>query len=130
MKAHGKGVPCLWDKVFKISLRERKSMLVEFRLTPIGTGEETKELLAKAAALVEKSELDYQWTAMGILLEGQWEEVMFLIQKCHEELKKFAERVVTDIIIDDRKDLNGRLKGNVLEVEYVVGKTLKTGGLT
>jgi len=105
-------------------------MLVEFRLTPIGTGEETKELLAKAAALVEKSELDYQWTAMGILLEGQWEEVMFLIQKCHEELKKFAERVVTDIIIDDRKDLNGRLKGNVLEVEYVVGKTLKTGGLT
>ena len=105
-------------------------MLVEFRLTPVGTGEESKELLAKAVALVEKSELDYQLTAMGILLEGQWEEVMFVIQKCHEELKKFAERVVTDIIIDDRKDLNGRLKGNVLEVEYVIGKALQTGGLT
>ena len=105
-------------------------MLVEFRLTPVGTGEESKELLAKAVALVEKSELDYQLTAMGILLEGQWEEVMFVIQKCHEELKKFAERVVTDIIIDDRKDLNGRLKGNVLEVEYVLGRALQTGGLT
>ncbi|MGH7490921.1 MAG: MTH1187 family thiamine-binding protein [bacterium] len=105
-------------------------MLVEFRLTPIGTGEETKELLAKAVALVEKSELDYQLTAMGILLEGSWEEVMFVVQKCHEELKKFAARVVTDITIDDRKDLNGRLKGNVLEVEYALGKTLKTGGLT
>jgi uncharacterized protein (TIGR00106 family) len=105
-------------------------MLVEFRLTPVGTGEETKELLAKAVALVEKSELDYQLTAMGILLEGQWEEVMFVIQKCHEELKKFADRVVTDILIDDRKELNGRLKGNVLEVEYALGKSLKTGGLT
>jgi len=105
-------------------------MLVEFRLTPIGTGEETKELLAKAVALVEKSELDYQLTAMGILLEGQWEEVIFVIQKCHEELKKFADRVVTDILIDDRKDLHGRLKGNVLEVEYVLGKSLQTGGLT
>ena len=105
-------------------------MLVEFRLTPVGTGDESKALLAKGVAFVEKCELDYQLTAMGILLEGQWEEVMFVIQKCHEELKKFAERVVTDIIIDDRKDLNGRLKGNVLEVEYVLGRALQTGGLT
>ncbi|MEK7727474.1 MAG: MTH1187 family thiamine-binding protein [candidate division KSB1 bacterium] len=105
-------------------------MLVEFRVLPVGTGEETKELVAKTVAIIEKSELDYQLTAMGTLLEGQWEEVMFVIQKCHEEVKKFAERVVTEIVIDDRKDLNGRLKGNVLEVEYVLGKNLKTGGLT
>ena len=105
-------------------------MLVEFRVLPVGTGEETKELVAKTVALIEKSELDYQLTAMGTLLEGQWEEVMFVIQKCHEEVKKFAERVVTEIVIDERKGLNGRLKGNVLEVEYVLGKNLRTGGLT
>lgn len=105
-------------------------MLVEFRILPVGSGEETKELVAKTVAIIEKSELDYQLTAMGTLLEGQWEEVMFVIQKCHDEVKKFAERVVTEIVIDDRKDLNGRLKGNVLEVEYVLGKNLKTGGLT
>jgi uncharacterized protein (TIGR00106 family) len=105
-------------------------MLVEFRILPVGTGEETKELTAKTVAIIEKSELDYQLTAMGTLLEGPWEEVMFVIQKCHDEIKKFAERVVTEIVIDDRKDLNGRLKGNVLEVEYVLGKNLKTGGLT
>lgn len=105
-------------------------MLVEFRILPVGTGEETKELVAKTVAIVEKSELDYQLTAMGTLLEGSWEEVMFVIQKCHEEIKKFAERVVTEIVIDDRKNLNGRLKGNVLEVEYVAGKSLQTGGLT
>lgn len=105
-------------------------MLAEIRILPVGTGEETKELVAKTVAIVEKSELDYQLTAMGTLLEGEWEEVMFVIQKCHEEVKKFSERVVTEIVIDDRKDLNGRLKGNVLEVEYVLGKNLKTAGLT
>lgn len=105
-------------------------MLVEFRILPVGTGEETKELVAKTVAIIEKSELDYQLTAMGTLLEGQWEEVMFVIQKCHEEVKKFAERVVTEIVIDERKGMNGRLKGNVLEVEYVSGRNLKTGGLT
>ena len=105
-------------------------MLVEFRILPVGTGEEIKELVAKTLAIVEKSDLDYQLTAMGTLLEGGWEEIMFVIQKCHDEIKKSAERVVTEIIIDDRKDMKGRLKGNVLEVEYVLGRNLKTGGLT
>jgi uncharacterized protein (TIGR00106 family) len=105
-------------------------MLVEFRILPVGTGEEIKELVAKTLAIVEKSDLDYQLTAMGTLIEGGWEEIMFVIQKCHDEIKKSAERVVTEIIIDDRKDMQGRLKGNVLEVEYVLGKGLKTGGLT
>jgi len=105
-------------------------MLAEFRIVPVGSGEETKELVAKTLAIVEKSELDYQLTAMGTLLEGEWEEILFVIQKCHEEIKKVAPRVVTEITIDDRKDLSGRLKGNVLEVEYVLGKSLQTGGLT
>lgn len=105
-------------------------MLVEFRIIPVGTGEETKELVAKTLAIVEKSELDYQLTAMGTLLEGEWEEITFVIKKCHDEIKQFSERVVTEIVIDDRKDVKNRLKGNVLEVEYVLGKGLQTGGLT
>lgn len=105
-------------------------MLVVFRIIPVGTGEETKELVAKTLAIVEKSELDYQLTAMGTLLEGEWEEITFVIKKCHDEIKQFSERVVTEIVIDDRKDVKNRLKGNVLEVEYVLGKSLQTGGLT
>ncbi len=105
-------------------------MLAEFRIVPLGSGEETKELIARTLAIVEKSELDYQLTAMGTLLEGEWDEILFVIQKCHEEVKKSAPRVVTEITLDDRKDLTGRLKGNVLEVEYVLGKSLQTGGLT
>mgnify|MGYP001246038647 CR=1 FL=1 len=105
-------------------------MLVEFRIIPVGTGEETKELVAKTLAIVEKSELDYQLTAMGTLLEGEWEEITFVIKKCHDEIKQFSERVVTEIVIDDRKDVKNRLKGSVLEVEYVLGKSLQTGGLT
>jgi uncharacterized protein (TIGR00106 family) len=111
-------------------LKERINMLVEFRIIPVGIGEELKELVAKMLAIVEKSELDYQLTAMGTLLEGEWEEIMFVVKKSHDEIKKFSERVVTEIIIDDRKDMKNRLKGNVLEVEYVLGKSLKTGGLT
>lgn len=105
-------------------------MLVEFRIIPVGAGEELKEFMGKVLAIVEKSELDYQLTAMGTLLEGEWEEIMFVVKKCHDEIKKLSARVVTEIVVDDRKDMKGRLKGNVLEVEYVLGKGLQTGGLT
>ncbi len=105
-------------------------MLAHVNFTPVGSGEETKELVAKALKIIEKSELDYQLTAMGIIIEGDWEEVMTLIKKCHDEIKHFAERVVTNIAVDDRKDLNNRLKNAVLEIEYAVGGALKTAGLT
>jgi uncharacterized protein (TIGR00106 family) len=105
-------------------------MLAQVTITPIGTGEELKEMIAKAVAIIEKSELDYQLTSMGTIIEGDWDEIMVIVKKCHDEITNFADRVVTNIVIDDRKDLQNRLKNNVLEVEYALGKDLKTNGLT
>ncbi len=105
-------------------------MLAEIQFVPVGTGEELKELIAKAVDLVEKSELDYQVTSMGTIVEGEWDEIMALVRKCHERLLADAPRVVTTIKIDDRKDAKNRLKGEVLEVEYALGRGLKTAGLT
>lgn len=105
-------------------------MLAQVTITPVGTGEELKELVAKAVKIINNSELDYQLTSMGTIIEGEWDEIMVLIKKCHDEIKNFAERVVTNIVIDDRKDMKNRLKGKVLEVEYVLGESLETHGLT
>lgn len=105
-------------------------MLAEFQFVPVGTGEEHKELIARTVELVENSELDYQLTAMGTLVEGEWDEIMALVKKCHDTLSKFTNRIVTNIVIDDRKDARNRLKGNILDVEYALGRDLKTGGMT
>lgn len=105
-------------------------MLAQITITPVGSGEETKELTAKALTIIKNSELDYQLTSMGTIIEGEWDEIIALAKKCHDELKEYADRLSTNILIDDRKDLNNRLKGNVLDVEYALGEELKTGGLT
>lgn len=105
-------------------------MLAQVTITPVGTGEELKELVAKAVKIIKNSELDYQLTSMGTIIEGDWDEIMVLIKKCHDEIKNFSERVVTNIVIDDRKDMKNRLRGKVLEVEYVLGESLETHGLT
>lgn len=105
-------------------------MLAQISIIPVGTGEEMKELIAKALKIVDNSELDYQLTSMGTIIEGDWDEIMALVKKCHEEIRNFADRIVTNITIDDRKNMTGRLKNQVLEVEYAVGGSLKTEGLT
>lgn len=105
-------------------------MLIQLSVTPVGTGEETKEITAKMMKIIKMSELDYQLTSMGIIIEGDWDELIALARKCHEEVKKYSQRVVTSMVIDDRKDLNNRLKNNVLDVEYAFGDTLETNGLT
>lgn len=111
-------------------LTERDEMLAELQFVTVGTGEELKELTARAVNIIEKSELDYQLTAMGILVEGEWDEIMTLVRKCHEALAEDAPRIVTNITIDDRKGERNRLKKQVLEVEYALGRSLRTGGLT
>ncbi len=105
-------------------------MLAHIQFIPVGTGEELKELIAKTVDIIEKTELDYQLTSMGTLVEGEWDEIMALVRKCHDTLFEQANRIVTSIVLDDRKDAKNRLKGKVLEVEYALGRSLKTAGLT
>lgn len=105
-------------------------MLAELQFVTVGSGEEQKELIAKTVDIIEKSELDYQLTAMGTLVEGDWEEIMTLVSKCQAVLLKESDRVITDISIDDRKGESNRLRGKVLEIEYALGRGLQTAGLT
>ncbi len=105
-------------------------MLAHVQIVPIGTGEELKELIARAVKIIHDSELNYQLTSMGTIIEGDWDEVMALIKKCHLAIREHADRVATYIDIDDRAGLENRLKGKVLEVEYAVGGPLRTDGLT
>ncbi len=105
-------------------------MLAQVSFVPVGTGEELKELLAGTAKIIASSELHYQLTSMGTIIEGEWDEIMALVKKCHDEVAGLAQRVVTNVTIDDRQGLTNRLKNNALEIEYAVGDSLQTNGLT
>jgi len=100
-------------------------MIVEFSLVPIGKGEELGELVAKIVDIVDVSGLSYQLTAMGTLVEGEWDDIMELIKECHFKMRQYSSRVLTLISIDDRENAKSRLKGKVNEVEEILGRELK-----
>jgi uncharacterized protein (TIGR00106 family) len=100
-------------------------MIVEFSVVPLGRGEELAGPVARILDLVDQSGLPYQLTAMGTLVEGEWDEVLNLIRRCHEAMRASAGRVSTHIAIDDRAGASGRIEGKVRDVEKILGRTLK-----
>ena len=100
-------------------------MIIEFSVVPIGRGETLAGPVARVLDLVDKSGLPYQLTAMGTIVEGEWDDVIGLVRRCHEAMREEAGRVYTHITIDDRSRASGRIAGKVREVEESLGRPLK-----
>jgi uncharacterized protein YqgV (UPF0045/DUF77 family) len=64
-------------------------------------------------------------TAMGTILEGEWEEISAVIGKCLEAQHKHSERVSCTIKVDDHVGRSGRLTGKVESVEKELGKEVR-----
>ncbi len=100
-------------------------MLVEFSIIPIGVGSSIGDQLAEVLKIVDTSGFPYKVNPMGTVVEGEWDEVMKLIKKCHGIVMKRGERALTTISIDDRKGKPNRIDEKVKSIERRIGKSLK-----
>lgn len=100
-------------------------MLIEFSIVPIGVGSSIGDQLAEVLKIVDESGLPYKVNPMGTVIEGEWDEVMKLIKKCHKTVMKKGERALTTITIDDRKGKPNRIDEKVKSIEKRIGKSLK-----
>ncbi|MGA3125911.1 MAG: MTH1187 family thiamine-binding protein [Candidatus Korobacteraceae bacterium] len=100
-------------------------MLASFTVIPLGVPDGAKHLIAEALAIVDASGLPYKLGAMNTTIEGEPDEVMEVIMRCHRRMLEFAPRVMTNITLDERKGATGRLTGKVKDVEELLGKKLE-----
>ncbi|MGA1864166.1 MAG: MTH1187 family thiamine-binding protein [bacterium] len=101
-------------------------MLAEFSIIPLGKDESVSGFVAKAVEIVHQSGLTYRVNPMGTVIEGNWDEVLDIIRKCHDEIKKEARRVITNITIDDRETSEPRIDKKIKSLEYKLRHKLKT----
>lgn len=100
-------------------------MIAEFSVVPVGGGEELAGPVAALVDLIDRSGLPYQLTAMGTLVEGDWDAVLDLVKACHDRMRRDFPRVLTRISVDDRQGAAGRLEGKVRDVEKALGRSVK-----
>lgn len=100
-------------------------MIVEFSIVPLGTGDSVSNAVADVLDIVDMSGLAYKLNPMGTVVEGEWDEIMALVKRCHEATLKGAPRVVTNVKIDDRpgRPLD-RIHEKTRAVEKHVGRKL------
>ncbi len=100
-------------------------MLLELSVIPLGRGRSISADVAGLVKIIDASGLDYRVTAAGTILEGTWDQLMDVARKCHTEMRRKTERVVTFMKLDDYEERTGRLTAAVASVEQKVGKPLK-----
>ena len=100
-------------------------MIANFSVVPIGKGNSLSSQVAEVLKIVDESGINYKLHSMGTILEGDWDEILRLIKKCHERTLEDSNRVLTTITIDDRKGKSGRIVGKIQSVERKLGKELK-----
>ncbi len=96
-------------------------MIAEFSIVPIGKGESVSEYVAECLKIVRKSGLSHQLTPMCTVLEGEYDEVMEVIRRCHMKVMTMCDRALTSIKIDDRKGRKEAIVEKVRSVERRIG---------
>ena len=100
-------------------------VLLEFSVSPLGSGESVSPIVARCLEIVEESALPYQLHAMGTLVEGELGPVLEVMRKCIEAVAADHNRVTFSAKIDLRRGHSGRLQAKVASVERQLGRRLK-----
>ena len=100
-------------------------MISQFTLIPLGTKTDSlSKTLAKAMEHIVESGLDYKVGPMGTTVQGDWYQIMNLINRCRKTLLKDCDRVSIQISVDDRKDAQDPIREKVRSLEKKMGKKL------
>ena len=91
-------------------------MIAEFSINPTDSVHISRDL-ARLVEIFEGSGLAYRLGPMGTCVEGSWSEVMDVVHRCHQAMAERHERVLTTVVIDDRKTDPHRLADMVKSVE-------------
>jgi uncharacterized protein (TIGR00106 family) len=78
-------------------------MIAEFSVHPMDSVHLSKDL-AHLAELLDRTGLTYRMGPMGTCIEGEWVPVMDAVRRCHQAMAAAHPRVLTTILIDDRRE--------------------------
>jgi uncharacterized protein (TIGR00106 family) len=99
-------------------------LLAEVSIWPMDKGESVSAYVARALDVIDQSGLPYKLGPLGTCIEGEWHEVMAVIERCYEALAPDCDRLACTIKMDWRKGHAGRLDSKMASVEEKLGRPL------
>jgi uncharacterized protein (TIGR00106 family) len=100
-------------------------MLAELSIIPLGRGTHLSTDLGQILKIIDESGLRYQLAPSGTCIEGEWDEVMALVKRCHDQARIGSTHVLTTVRIEDELGANDKLTENISSVERAAGRRLQ-----
>ncbi|MGE5410242.1 MAG: MTH1187 family thiamine-binding protein [Clostridiales bacterium] len=101
-------------------------VLLEFSMSPMDKGESLSPYVSRILKYIDESNVSYKLTAMGTILEGQWDEVIAVVTGCFKLLEKDCSRISLNLKVDYRAGDNSRMESKIEKVEKTLNRKLST----
>jgi len=93
------------------------SVIVELSIFQMDKGSSLSPYVSRAVKIIKESGLPHKLGPMGTCIEGEWPEVMAVVNRCLEELRKDSRRIYINMKADYQEWKGGLLEGKVRSVE-------------
>ena len=100
-------------------------MLMELSINPLGRGTHLSKDLGEILKIIDASGIPYYLTPSGTCIEGDWDEVMGVVKRCHQQARSLSTHVMTTLRIEDEEGATDKLNENIEAVERAAGRPLK-----
>ncbi len=100
-------------------------VLLEFSMSPLDKGESLSPYVSRIIEIVDKSGVNYRLTAMGTILEGEYDEVILVVRDCFKELEKDCKRISVNLKMDYRKGPQSRMDSKINKIETLLKRDIK-----
>jgi len=92
------------------------SVIVQLSVFPLHVQGSLAPHVARIVEVIRASGLAYQLGPMGTAIEGEWDEVMAVIDACYRELEPDFDRLHLSLTADCRRGRRGGLASKVSSV--------------
>ena len=98
------------------------NVLVDVCVVPMGVGVSVSKYVVECEKIFAAAGLNHQMHAYGTNVEGDWDEVMAAIKKCHETVHEMgAPRIGTTIRMGTRTDRAQSMQDKIDSVNARMG---------
>ena len=93
-------------------------VIVDVCVVPVGVGVSVSTYVAACQEVIQQAGLTHEMHAYGTNIEGEWDEVMGVVKRCHERVHALgAPRITTTLKVGTRIDRQQSMKDKIRSVQ-------------
>ncbi len=93
------------------------SVIAELSMFPMDKGTSVSPFVKRVLGVIQASGISHQLNPMGTVLEGEWTEVMAVIDRCYSELAEDCDRIYMTLKVDARKGRTNGMRSKVAALQ-------------